>query len=65
MSIINEKRYGGFDGFRLIAAILVIANHTSPIWSYDVLGDFILTRFISRVTVPFFFNVYGEGIAIR
>lgn len=59
MSTSSEKRYGGLDGFRLIAAILVIANHTSPLWSYDVLGDFILTRIISRVTVPFFFMCTG------
>ncbi|MGG4496527.1 acyltransferase family protein [Brevibacillus reuszeri] len=54
-----EKNYGGLDGFRMIAIILVIANHTSPLLSYDVFADMTLTRIISRVTVPFFFMCTG------
>ncbi|USG67868.1 serine racemase VanT catalytic subunit [Brevibacillus ruminantium] len=55
----SEKKYGGLDGFRIIAAILVIANHTSPLLSYDAFADFTLTRIVSRVTVPFFFMCTG------
>lgn len=55
----NEQKYGGLDSFRVIAAILVIANHTSPLLSYDAFADFMLTRIVSRVTVPFFFMCTG------
>lgn len=55
----SERKYGGLDNFRIIAAILVIANHTSPLLSYDAFADFMLTRIVSRVTVPFFFMCTG------
>lgn len=47
------------DPFRLIAAFLVVANHTSPLLSFNGDADFILTRIISRVAVPFFLMVSG------
>lgn len=59
MSAGSEKKYGGLDVFRMIAAILVIANHTSPLLSLDAFADFTLTRIVSRVTVPFFFMCTG------
>lgn len=53
------KDYTGIDCFRLIAAILVVAIHTSPLASYWRTGDFILTRIIARTAVPFFFMTSG------
>lgn len=50
---------GALDPFRLIAAFLVIANHTSPFFSYGENADFILTRIIARTAVPFFLMVSG------
>ncbi|MCI8418746.1 MAG: acyltransferase [Lachnospiraceae bacterium] len=47
------------DGFRIGAAILIVAIHTSPLASYSELADFILTRIVARVAVPFFFMVTG------
>ncbi|TQK62155.1 serine/alanine racemase [Brevibacillus sp. AG162] len=55
----NEKQYGGLDRFRIIAAILVIAIHTSPLLSISEWADFTLTRTIARVAVPFFFMCTG------
>ena len=55
----DHKYYAGIDWMRLIAAILVIAIHTSPLASYNATGDFILTRVIARVAVPFFFMTTG------
>ncbi|SEN83431.1 Surface polysaccharide O-acyltransferase, integral membrane enzyme [Amphibacillus marinus] len=55
----TKSDYRGIDYFRLIAAILVVAIHTSPLSSYSVSGDFILTRAIGRVAVPFFFMASG------
>lgn len=52
-------RKNGVEAFKFIAAILVIAIHTSPLESYLADGDFILTRVIARVAVPFFFLVTG------
>ena len=47
------------DRFRLLAAVLVAAIHTSPLTTYTALGDFYLTRVLGRVAVPFFLMVSG------
>lgn len=54
-----RKQYAGIDRFRMLAAFLVIAIHTSPLASFSETGDFILTRIIARVAVPFFFMASG------
>lgn len=54
-----EKQYGGTDYFRMAAAFLVAAIHTSPLASFGGEADFILTRVFARVAVPFFFMVTG------
>lgn len=54
-----KSEYGGIDYFKMIAAILVVANHTSPLLSITETGDFILTRIVARVAVPFFFMTTG------
>ncbi|WP_409176986.1 serine racemase VanT catalytic subunit [Brevibacillus fortis] len=59
MSVDSQKQYGGLDQFRIIAAILVIAIHTSPLLSISEWADFTLTRTIARVAVPFFFMCTG------
>ncbi len=55
----HTKYYKGIDIFRVVAAFLIIAIHTSPLSSYSQTGDFILTRIISRVAVPFFLMTSG------
>lgn len=55
----RNQKYGGLDWFRIISAILVITIHTSPLLSFAELPDFILTRIIARVAVPFFLMVSG------
>lgn len=55
----KRKNYAGIDYFRLIAALLVIAIHTSPLASFSETGDFILTRIFARVAVPFFLMTSG------
>jgi len=55
----REKTYSGIDYFRIIAASLVVAIHTSPLTSINSTADFILTRVIARVAVPFFFMTSG------
>lgn len=56
------KKYGGLDRFRMIAAILVIAIHTSPLASFSGNADFFLTRILARIAVPFFFMVTGQFV---
>ncbi len=51
----EKKNYAGIDYFRLIAALLIVAIHTSPLASFSEMGDFMFTRIIARVAVPFFF----------
>lgn len=61
----QNKSYTGLDYARLVAAFLIIAIHTSPLSSYTVLGDFILTRIIARVAVPFFLMTSGYFLLSR
>lgn len=55
----QEKQYVGIDRFRLLAAILVITIHTFPLSSVNATADFVLTRVIARVAVPFFLMASG------
>lgn len=61
----KSKAYAGLDVFRMIAALLIIAIHTSPLSSFSDTGDFILTRIIARVAVPFFFMTSGFFLISR
>lgn len=60
----GQKNYGGIDRFRIIAALLVAAIHTSPLASFDDGADFFLTRVLARVAVPFFFMVTGHFVLV-
>ena len=53
------RNYKGIEIFRVVAAFLVIAIHTLPLTTYSQTADFIFTRVIARVAVPFFFMVTG------
>ena len=61
----KNKSYTGIDRFRLIAAYLIVAIHTSPLTSVSAEGDFILTRIIARIGVPFFFMTSGFFLISR
>lgn len=50
-----KKGYPWIDKMRMIAAILVIAIHVSPFIQINTTADFILTRVLGRLAVPFFF----------
>ncbi len=55
----KQKNYVWLDRFRLVAALLVIAIHTSPLASFSGEGDFFFTRVLARIAVPFFLMVTG------
>lgn len=55
----QTKSYGSIELFKYVAAILVIAIHTSPLEGVTQTGDFILTRIVARVAVPFFIMITG------
>ena len=57
--MVDNKRLGGLDYFKLFAAFLVVAIHTSPLSSFGGCADFIFTRIVARVAVPFFLMVTG------
>lgn len=57
--IMNNKNYAGIDCFRVISALLIVAIHTSPLADFSETGDFILTRIIARIAVPFFMMTSG------
>ena len=48
----SPRRGPALDAFRLIAAVLVVTIHTSPLASVSPLGDFWLTRVLARLAVP-------------
>lgn len=52
-------RGAALDRFRLLAAVLVTAIHTSPLTTWTETGDFWLTRVLARAAVPFFLMVTG------
>lgn len=55
----QRKNYGAIDNFRLIAAFLIVAIHTSPLESFSETADFLVTYCIGRIAVPFFLMVTG------
>lgn len=58
----KSRAYGGLDAFRILAALLVVAIHISPLTTYSAAGDFFLTRCLAQVAVPFFFMVTGHFV---
>ncbi len=58
-----NRRYPVLDSFRLAAAALVVAIHTSPLSSFCMPCDFWLTRILARTAVPFFLMVSGHFLA--
>lgn len=63
--MIKNKNYTGIDYFRFIAALLIVAIHTSPLASFSETGDFILTRIVARIAVPFFLMTSGFFLVSR
>lgn len=61
----KQETYSGIDYFRMIAAVLIVAIHTSPLASFSATGDFIFTRIIARVVVPFFLVTSGFFLISR
>jgi len=55
----------GIDHYRLIAAFLVVAIHISPFASINSEFDFIFTRILCRVAVPFFLMITGYFVLPR
>lgn len=58
----TKPNYGWLDRFRIIAALAVIAIHTSPLATFHEGADFFLTRVLARIAVPFFFMVTGHFV---
>ncbi|MCM1325213.1 MAG: serine racemase VanT catalytic subunit [Bacteroidales bacterium] len=55
----HQRQFIALDAFRIIATLLVVAIHTSPLASFSPTADFVLTRVFARIAVPFFFMVTG------
>nr|WP_063856752.1 membrane-bound serine racemase VanT-G [Enterococcus faecalis]Q9KHL7.1 RecName: Full=Amino-acid racemase; AltName: Full=Vancomycin G-type resistance protein VanT [Enterococcus faecalis]AAF71283.1 racemase [Enterococcus faecalis] len=61
----KNESYSGIDYFRFIAALLIVAIHTSPLFSFSETGNFIFTRIVAPVAVPFFFMTSGFFLISR
>ncbi|WP_054024730.1 acyltransferase family protein [Bacillus sp. FJAT-28004] len=57
--MVSKPNYSGLDWLKFIAALFVIANHTSPLLSYNEYTDFLFSGIISRLAVPIFFMSTG------
>ena len=55
----RQKCETGVDRMRLAAAFLVVAIHISPFADRSAAADFLLTRVVARLAVPFFFMTSG------
>ena len=55
----KTKPLGNLDYSKVVAALLVVAIHTSPLTSFHAEVDFIFTRIMARMAVPFFLMVTG------
>ena len=58
----TKETQAGIDFFRIPAALLVVAIHTSPLTTWSEGADFFLTRVLARIAVPFFFMVTGQFV---
>lgn len=58
----EKQRFDRLEQFRIFAAALVVAIHTSPLMSLSADADFFLTRVLGRIAVPFFFMVTGQFV---
>ena len=59
------RQYGALDRFRLLAVLLVIANHTGPLLSVNVTANYLITDILARLAVPFFLTVSGYFLLPR
>lgn len=55
----SEIKRDCMDWFRVVCAVLVVAIHTSPLETISPDADWLLTRVIARIAVPFFFMTTG------
>ncbi|WP_336775446.1 acyltransferase [Paenibacillus sp. MMO-58] len=55
----SRTGYGGLDWLKFAAALLVVANHTSPLLSYSAAADFLVSNLLTRIAVPVFFMTAG------
>ncbi len=55
----TKKEYRGIDIFRLVACVMIIAIHTFPLEMFSPAADYVFTRVIARVAVPFFMMTSG------
>ena len=61
----KTESLGGFDRFRVPAALLVVAIHTGPLLSLNGEANYLLTDILARIAVPFFFAVSGWFLVPR
>ncbi|SFD64292.1 serine/alanine racemase [Paenibacillus catalpae] len=55
----SKPNYGGMDWIKFGAALMVVANHTSPLLSYSAAADFLISNLFTRIAVPIFFMTAG------
>jgi serine/alanine racemase len=58
-SVASKPNFGGLDRVKLLAAILVVANHTSPLLSFGSDIAVALSGIVTRIAVPIFFMTSG------
>ncbi|MFC3803765.1 acyltransferase [Cohnella sp. GCM10012308] len=58
-AISSKTDYRGLSWLKFIAALLVVANHTSPLALFGPTADFLADNALTRIAVPIFFIASG------
>lgn len=55
----DRREYNSIDLMKFICSLLIVAIHARPLNSYSLLADYVLTHWLARIAVPFFFIASG------
>lgn len=59
MGYMKSSNHTFIDIFKFIAALLVVAIHTTPLEDISAKGNFYFENMLCRIAVPFFFAASG------
>lgn len=55
----DRREYNSIDLMKFICSLLIAAIHARPLNSYSLPADYVLTHWLARIAVPFFFMASG------
>lgn len=61
----DRREYNSIDLMKFICSLLIVAIHARPLNSYSLLADYVLTHWLARIAVPFFFIASGYLLFVK